>query len=41
MAVKKIDLSGTGKRITSVEEALEASNLNFITEQSELMGATN
>lgn len=41
MAVKKIDLSGTGKRITNVEEALEASNLNFITEQSELMGATN
>jgi len=41
MAVKKIDLSGTGKRITNVEEALEASGLNFITEQSELMGATN
>lgn len=38
--VKKIDLSGTGKRITSVEEALEASNLNFIVEQDEMMGAT-
>jgi len=41
MAVTKMNLKANGQRITNVEEALEASNLNFITEQSELMGATN
>jgi len=40
MATVRTNLAKMGK-ITSVEEALDASNLNFVTEQTELMGVTN
>lgn len=40
MATVKTNLTTNGK-ITSIEEALDASGLNFVTEQCEMMGATN